>query len=274
MWSKRWWTVRDHSHRHGPPELSYPLRTLLPVTNWQRFRRLPAALQVLGLVVLIALVALLAVPASARQRERSRRAAATSTTITSTTSTTASSSQEPGTPSGDLLARLRVAPEGARTGYDRDLFPHWVDADHDRCDTREEVLVAESTTPAKVDPYSCKVLAGDWFSLYDGKSTKNPAGLQVDHVVALAEAWDSGAAGWDTARRRAFANDLDEPAALIAVTGSSNQSKSDHDPAEWRPPRRQAWCAFATDWMTVKAKWDLTADEEEMAALRELLATC
>ena len=173
-----------------------------------------------------------------------------------------------------MLDRLRVAPEASRAGYSRDLFRHWVDADGDRCDTREEVLIFESRTPAQVDPYGCKVLAGDWFSAYDGVTTDQPGDFDIDHVVALAEAWDSGAAGWDAARRQAFANDLDEPAALIAVTASSNRSKSDEDPAEWKPPRREAWCAFATDWTTVKVKWDLTADQAEVATLREMLKTC
>jgi hypothetical protein len=122
------------------------------------------------------------------------------------------------------------------------------DSDGDRCDTREEVLITESRTPAQVDPYGCKVVAGDWFSIYDGVVTDQPGDLDIDHVVALAEAWDSGAASWDTNRRRAFANDLDEPAALIAVTASSNRSKRDEDPAEWRPPRREASCQAATRW--------------------------
>ena len=192
----------------------------------------------------------------------------TTTTTTSPTTTTV-----PAGRSG-LLAQLRVAPEGSRAGYDRDLFAHWVDADGDRCDTREEVLIAESRTPAEVDPYGCKVVAGDWYSNYDGLTTDQPGDFDVDHVVALAEAWDSGAAGWDAARRRAFANDLDEPAALIAVSASSNRSKSDEDPTQWRPPRREAWCAFATDWVTVKVKWDLSADEAEVSALRTMLAGC
>jgi uncharacterized protein DUF1524 len=173
-----------------------------------------------------------------------------------------------------LLARLRVAPEGPRTGYSRDLFRHWIDADGDRCDTREEVLIAESHSPAQVDPYGCKVSAGDWVSLYDGLSFDNPSELDIDHVVALAEAWDSGASGWDAARRRAFANDLDHPEALRAVSASSNRSKSDLDPAQWKPLRESAWCEYATDWVTVKVAWDLSADEDEVADLRVMLGTC
>lgn len=197
----------------------------------------------------------------------------------STTATTAPAPPLPSTtappPSaGDPLAGLRIAPEGPRTGYDRDLFRHWVDADGDRCDTREEVLISESTSPAQVDPFGCKVVAGDWFSVYDGFSTEQPGDLDIDHVVALGEAWDSGAAGWDPARREAFANDLDHPEALIAVSASSNRSKSDEDPAEWRPPRREAWCQFARDWVTVKVAWDLTADQAEATALRDMLVTC
>jgi hypothetical protein len=172
------------------------------------------------------------------------------------------------------LAQLRVAPENPRTGYDRALFEHWIDADGNRCDTREEVLKAESLTPAQVDYYGCKVVAGDWVSLYDGFTTDQPGELDIDHVVALAEAWDSGAHGWDAARRRDFANDLGYAGSLIAVSASSNRSKSDRDPAEWLPPRREAWCLFATDWVAVKIRWNLSADPAEVAALRTALETC
>jgi hypothetical protein len=175
---------------------------------------------------------------------------------------------------GDLVTRLRVAPEGPRDGYRRDLFPHWADDDGDGCNTREEVLITESRSPAQVDPYGCKVVAGDWLSVYDGLTTDRPEDLDVDHVVALAEAWDSGASSWDDTRRRAFANDLGHPEALIAVTSSSTRAKGDDDPAEWRPARREAWCQFAHDWATTKIDWDLTVDQAEVEALRSMLATC
>jgi hypothetical protein len=168
-----------------------------------------------------------------------------------------------------------VAAEGARSGYDRNLFGNWTDADHDRCDTREEVLQAQSTTPPQTD-YSgtaCKVIAGDWVSLYDGAVLSDRTDVQIDHVVALAEAWDSGASAWDDARRHDFANDLAHPE-LLAVSASTNQAKSDRDPAEWSPPRAAAQCAFASDWVAVKVAWTLTADPAEVSALRRMLATC
>ncbi|MGH8975000.1 MAG: HNH endonuclease family protein [Acidimicrobiia bacterium] len=173
-----------------------------------------------------------------------------------------------------MVEQLRIAPEGPRTGYRHNLFRHWVDDDGDGCDTREEVLVAESAVPARTDPASCAVLSGWWTSVYDGVSTDDPGALDIDHVVALGEAWDSGASAWDAPRRRAFANDLDEAAALIAVTASANRTKNDRDPAEWRPPRPDAWCGFAGAWVTVKLRWDLSADEAEAGALREMLAAC
>lgn len=195
---------------------------------------------------------------------------------TSTTTTTHPGAQPSAAPSDDaaLLARLRVAPEGPRQGYAREFFKQWIDADHDRCDTREEVLIAESETPAQVDPYGCKVIAGNWTSRYDGLTFDDPSELDIDHVVALAEAWDSGASGWDAARRQAFANDLDHPEALIAVSASSNRSKGDLDPAQWKPFRDTTWCQFARDWTSVKVTWDLTADPGEVADLRVMFGTC
>ena len=113
-----------------------------------------------------------------------------------------------------------------------------------------------------------------WVSIYDGFVTSDKSQIEIDHVVALAEAWRSGAWNWDNARREAFANDLDEPDALIAVSSASNQSKADKDPAEWRPPLRTAWCQWAEGWTRVKVKWDLSADKPEADALRLMLQDC
>ena len=164
-------------------------------------------------------------------------------------------------PDQALLASIVVAPE-QQGGYDRDRFHHWIDADHDGCNTRCEVLESERRPDV------------GWVSIYDGLVTRDKAQLEIDHVVALAEAWRSGAAQWDDAQREAFANDLDEPDALIAVSSASNQSKSDKDPAEWHPPSRGSWCQWARGWAKVKAKWSLTADATEMAALHAVLDAC
>ncbi len=107
-----------------------------------------------------------------------------------------------------------------------------------RCDTRCEVLLREFRRDLDDLP------VGGWLSVYDGVRTAESSELDVDHTVALAEAWISGADRWDDARRRDFANDL-TPGALRAVTASVNRSKSDRDPAEWQPPDRSSWCTFA-----------------------------
>ena len=201
----------------------------------------------------------------------------TTTSTTASTTTTSTTTTTRPAPNGDptaVLAGLRVAPEGNRTGYSRELFPHWVDADHNGCDTREEVLIAESRSKAQVDRYGCKVVAGDWYSLYDGLAFADPAELDIDHMVPLAEAWDSGASGWSTARRQAYANDLDHPQALRAVSAASNRSKGDLDPHQWKPTNEAAWCEYADDWVTVKKAWDLTADQDEVDDLKVMLRTC
>ena len=178
-------------------------------------------------------------------------------------------------PTVAVVDDLVIAPESQDETYDRGLFGSgWIDADGDGCDTREEVLIVESITPAQVDPYGCQVIAGDWVSAYDGDETADPSDFDIDHVVALGEAWRSGASAWTPERRLAFANHLDDPAALIAVTASTNRSKGDRDPASWQPPNRDAWCGFATAWTTVKVQWGLTADQAEVNALRNMLVGC
>ena len=114
-----------------------------------------------------------------------------------------------------LLARLATAPEHPR-GYSRSLFVHWIDADGDGCDTRGEVLIAESRTTARIGP-GCSI-AGSWRSVYDGVTTTKASSFDIDHVVALKEAWDSGAWKWTPARRQGYANDLGNVRSLRAVS--------------------------------------------------------
>jgi hypothetical protein len=105
--------------------------------------------------------------------------------------------------SASAIDQLVIAPEATGEGYDRDLFPHWTDDDSDGCDVRCETLQSERRTDLPGLP------GGGWLSTYDAYTTADETELEIDHVVALAEAWRSGASTWDAARRTAFANDLD-----------------------------------------------------------------
>jgi hypothetical protein len=171
-----------------------------------------------------------------------------------------------------LLGLLVTSPEN-RTGYDRSLFRHWIDADGNGCDTRREVLIDEAIVAPTVGG-GCSLTGGEWLSAYDGLVLTNASQLQIDHVVALAEAWDSGASAWTADRRMRFANDLDVTWSLIAVSASSNQSKSDHDPAEWLPPNPGDLCPFVSAWIAIKVRWQLSVDQRERDALTGLVSEC
>jgi hypothetical protein len=171
----------------------------------------------------------------------------------------------------DLLSLILVAAEDDR-GYDRELFEHWITQDRG-CSTRELVLIEEALGLPQIDLFGCKVIEGDWLSRYDGRRHTDPADLDIDHVVALKEAWRSGASTWTPERRRAFANDLSDPRTLRAVTDEVNQSKGDRDPASWLPPDTSAQCGYLGDWVAIKARWRLTMDATEERAIRRLLET-
>ena len=104
--------------------------------------------------------------------------------------------------------------------------------------------------------------------------TSTPRSFDIDHLVPLKEAWDSGAWRWGADERTAYANDLDYVSALIAVSASSNRSKGDQDPAEWMPPRAEDSCAYATGWIGVKYRWRLAVDAQEKRALQGILRNC
>ncbi|KQW49114.1 hypothetical protein ASC77_10465 [Nocardioides sp. Root1257] len=173
-------------------------------------------------------------------------------------------------PLSQAVASLPVASE-VRTGYDRDLFTLWTDADGDGCNTRNEVLIAEAEEAPSVGS-GCALTGGRWFSYYDGVSQYAPADLDIDHMVPLAEAWDSGARSWSSAKRTSYANDLGDYRTLVAVTDSVNQTKSDQDPAEWLPAQQQ--CRYLREWVAVKHRWALSVDSAEKSALTSLAAGC
>jgi hypothetical protein len=173
-----------------------------------------------------------------------------------------------------FLDGLVVAPEGSSSGYSRDQFPHWIDNNGDCQDTRDEVLAWESTVTVSWDSAGCNVTSGRWWSAYDNQTLTDPADIQIDHFVPLAEAWRSGASSWTLAQRRSFANDLSHEETLRAVSGSSNASKSDHDPDEWLPSNTSFRCQYLIDWVTVKETWNLTVEQAEYDALAAGLAPC
>ncbi|OLB74376.1 MAG: hypothetical protein AUI14_23675 [Actinobacteria bacterium 13_2_20CM_2_71_6] len=170
------------------------------------------------------------------------------------------------------VAGLPVATE-VRTGYSRSLFPLWIDADGDGCNTRYEVLIAEATTTPSVGS-GCKLSGGRWYSYYDGASWTIPSDLDIDHLVPLAEAWDSGARNWTTSRRQSYANDLGDYRTLVAVTDNVNQAKGDQDPATWMPPLSSARCRYVDEWVAVKLRWRLTVDTAEKNALTGWANSC
>ncbi|MDT0393958.1 MULTISPECIES: HNH endonuclease family protein [Streptomyces] len=167
------------------------------------------------------------------------------------------------------LATLDVRTEN-RTGYDRDLFPHWI-TQSGACNTRETVLKRDGS--GVVTDSSCAATSGSWYSPYDGATWSAASDVDIDHLVPLAEAWDSGASAWTTSRRQSFANDLTRPQ-LLAVTDNVNQSKGDQDPATWMPSRTAYRCTYVRAWVQVKYYYDLSVDSAEKSALTNYLASC
>jgi hypothetical protein len=168
----------------------------------------------------------------------------------------------------DLLAFVVVEREH-RGGYRRELFayPH---STGNGCDTRDRVLELESSTPVRFTASGCNIARGTWTSVYDGVAYTSPSGLEIDHVVALKEAWDSGAWRWSRAALEAFANDTTDGRTLQAVSSKSNRSKGDKDPSNWLPPSSNDVCRYAGDWVAIKVRWHLSMDPSEFGRLRNL----
>ena len=179
------------------------------------------------------------------------------------------------------LSELRVRPAGSMTGYSREEFPHWSDAeefgwklpsgtpDPGSCDARDAALIRDGKGE-RVEEF-CDVVSGEWFDPYGGETYTDPEDIDIDHMVPLANAWRSGASSWDTAKRESFAN---VPRDLLSVDDGLNQSKGDKGPEAWKPPRKSYWCVYAKKWIGVKHYWKLSVTGAEKSALGQMLGTC
>ena len=193
-------------------------------------------------------------PTTTSQLEIAAPTTTTRTTVPMTTSTTTSGlmntttfreTKETTSGTGGVLGQLAVVAESdGGVAYDRDLYGGWTRV-RSGCNTR---AVLEDEQRAD----------GTWLSWYDRRVISNPSDLDIDHMAPLAEAHSSGGWQWSSSEKSRYADDLAHPAALTAVSASSNRSKGLLDPAEWRPSDRAAWRRYAADWVTVKAGWGLT----------------
>jgi hypothetical protein len=177
------------------------------------------------------------------------------------------------------LAAVEVKGRAPRTGYDRDLFGSgWQDTDRNGCDTRNDVLARDLAAETfKPGTRNCVVLSGTLADPYSGttipflRGQATSGDVQIDHVVALSDAWQKGAQRLDAARRAAFAND---PLNLLAVDGGLNMQKGDGDAATWLPPNRRYRCAYVARQVAVKVTYDLWMTQAEHDAIATILRAC
>jgi hypothetical protein len=197
-------------------------------------------------------------------------------TASATPSTSASPTPDASTALG-MLETLEVKGRAPKTGYDRDLFGWRDDVDHNGCDTRNDVLRRDlSNIVLKHGTDGCVVLTGTLSpSPYSGEDVsfdqQNNNSLDIDHVVALSDAWQTGASGWDEETRHAFAND---PLNLLSVESGLNRQKSDGDAATWLPPRKAYRCEYVARQIAVKSEYDLWVKPAEKDAMRSVLEDC
>jgi hypothetical protein len=182
----------------------------------------------------------------------------------------------------EALATLPVKGRAPKTGYARAEFgDSWTDDNdemwgHNGCDTRDDIL-RRDLTDIVMRAGGCKVSTGVLHDPYTGSETHFVRGpgtssqVQIDHVVPLANAWQTGAQQWTARQRQDFAND---PLELIATQGTVNEAKGDGDAATWLPPRKAFRCAYAARMVAIKLRWHLWVTAPERDALARLLQPC
>ena len=174
-----------------------------------------------------------------------------------------------------LLEELDEKGRAPKTGYDRDSFGWRDDMDRNGCDTRNDILRRDlEDITLKPGTDGCVVLTGTLLSPFSGERVafdRAASTVDIDHVVALSDAWQTGAATWDDSTKREFAND---PLNLLAVEASLNRQKGDGDAATWLPPKRESRCEYVARQIAVKDKYGLWVKPAEADAMRRVLGDC
>ncbi|MGZ6804621.1 MAG: GmrSD restriction endonuclease domain-containing protein [Nocardioidaceae bacterium] len=217
-------------------------------------------------------------PSSAPDPSPSSPAAAGPVVTSTATPSTAEAAPAPGTALA-ALATLPVKGRAPKSGYARAMFGQaWADVDRNGCDTRNDVLRRDLTAYVlRAGTHGCLVLRGTLHDPYTGRTIAFLRGqatstaVQIDHVVALSDAWQKGAQRWSAATRQAFANDSLN---LLAVDGPTNEAKGDGDAATWLPPVRSYRCAYVARQVAVKARYGLWVTAAEREAIRVVLSGC
>jgi hypothetical protein len=177
-----------------------------------------------------------------------------------------------------VLETLAVKGRAPKTGYDRASWGDWADPDGNGCDTRNDILNRDlKSITYKYSNDNCTVLTGTLIDPYSGTTMDFLRGvgtsslIQIDHVVAVSDAWQKGAFKWGSATKIAFYND---PLNLLAVQGRLNSQKGDGDAATWLPPLKSYRCAYVARQIAVKAKYSIWITAAEKAAMKTILAKC
>ena len=177
----------------------------------------------------------------------------------------------------DVLNTLAVKGRAPKTGYERKEFGQaWADVNRNGCDTRNDILKRDLTnTVFKSGTRDCKVIGGTLLDPYSGKSinfvvSSSPI-IDIDHVVALSNAWQTGAFGLSVEVRTALAND---PLNLLAVDAKLNRQKGDGDAATWLPPLKSYRCEYVARQIAVKAKYKLWVTSPEKNQMVSILSKC
>jgi hypothetical protein len=161
--------------------------------------------------------------------------------------------------------------------YNRDLyFGSWTDDDGDCQNTRAEVLIIESLAAVSFRASNqCVVDSGEWLDPYTNNTYFLASDVDIDHVVPLRDAWQSGAYLWTDFKRKEFANDMIFDGHLIAVDDYENQSeKKAKNPSEWMPPNTAFHCEYISIWIEIKYLWELTVTSAEYNFLDSTLTSC
>ncbi|NCA26360.1 MAG: HNH endonuclease [Actinobacteria bacterium] len=173
------------------------------------------------------------------------------------------------------LNKLEVKGRAAKTDYTRSQFPHWSDPDRNGCDARNDTLKRDLTDITfKAGTRDCKVIAGQLLDPFSGKViifSPTKVVIDIDHVVALSNAWQTGAAYFDKNVRTQIAND---PLNLLAVDAKLNRQKGDGDAATWLPPNKAFRCEYVARQVAVKTKYRLWVTEPEKVAITKILSSC